>query len=407
MFSCRSVWRRCGHLARTSAHRLLPVVVQRQSMSSVPGGSGENIVYTLLCGGAFVGAVSYAYITVSTDNARYNTQIEQIKARSKPWVPKVWPPKSKDDKEGGEEEKTVTVGGGEEEEEEEELEAAAEAKAEVETLAEAFAEAAEVVVEVAEGVAEAVKEVEDITEQIQVVETMEEAVEAVAKPADITAEDPDSNVPLAALNQGVPKEEFTPVEEATVPTGVAPAEGTPTLAEVAQVEEAPALTETVPVKGIPAQAEVAPIEEAPLLMEITPADEAPVPVEEASALIEVAVVEEAPAPAEVAPVEVPASMEVVPVKEAPAPEVEEAIVLVGEMPAPVVEASAAIAFTQAVETACEVPVESLVQDPKREYIVVALDGTPKPETCPKVLGVAPMTGRNIPSQGGEDALASE
>lgn len=28
-------------------------------MSSVPGGSGENIVYALLCGGALVGAVSY------------------------------------------------------------------------------------------------------------------------------------------------------------------------------------------------------------------------------------------------------------------------------------------------------------------------------------------------------------
>lgn len=28
-------------------------------MSSVPGGSGENIVYALLCGGAFVGACSY------------------------------------------------------------------------------------------------------------------------------------------------------------------------------------------------------------------------------------------------------------------------------------------------------------------------------------------------------------
>lgn len=28
-------------------------------MSSFPGGSGENIAYALLCGGAFVGAVSY------------------------------------------------------------------------------------------------------------------------------------------------------------------------------------------------------------------------------------------------------------------------------------------------------------------------------------------------------------
>lgn len=33
--------------------------MQRRPMSSVPGGSGENIVYALLCGGAFVGAVSY------------------------------------------------------------------------------------------------------------------------------------------------------------------------------------------------------------------------------------------------------------------------------------------------------------------------------------------------------------
>lgn len=34
-------------------------VVQRRQMSSVPGGSGENIVYAVLCGGAFIGAVSY------------------------------------------------------------------------------------------------------------------------------------------------------------------------------------------------------------------------------------------------------------------------------------------------------------------------------------------------------------
>lgn len=34
-------------------------------MSSVPGGSGENIVYTLLCGGAFVGAVAYVSCIVS------------------------------------------------------------------------------------------------------------------------------------------------------------------------------------------------------------------------------------------------------------------------------------------------------------------------------------------------------
>lgn len=40
-------------------------VVQRRQMSSVPGGSGENIVYAVLCGGALVGAVSYVSSTVS------------------------------------------------------------------------------------------------------------------------------------------------------------------------------------------------------------------------------------------------------------------------------------------------------------------------------------------------------
>lgn len=28
-------------------------------MSSVPGGTGENIVYAVLCGGAFAGALAY------------------------------------------------------------------------------------------------------------------------------------------------------------------------------------------------------------------------------------------------------------------------------------------------------------------------------------------------------------
>ena len=41
-------------------------------MSSVPGGSGENILYTLLCGGAFVGAVSYvSYIVPKNKQLRH------------------------------------------------------------------------------------------------------------------------------------------------------------------------------------------------------------------------------------------------------------------------------------------------------------------------------------------------
>ncbi|KAG8003780.1 hypothetical protein GBF38_007754, partial [Nibea albiflora] len=71
-------------------------VVQRRSMSSVPGGSGENIVYALLCGGAFVGAVSYAVKTVNDDGIRFNGRVAEIKARPKSeWKPKPWPPKGK------------------------------------------------------------------------------------------------------------------------------------------------------------------------------------------------------------------------------------------------------------------------------------------------------------------------
>ncbi|XP_008288102.1 apoptosis-inducing factor 1, mitochondrial isoform X2 [Stegastes partitus] len=100
MFSCRAAWQRCGPLARRAAYRLPQDVVQRRLMSSTPGGSGENIVYALLCGGALVGSVTYAYNTVVSDHTRYNERIAEIKARpTTEWVPKPWPPKSKDEEE--------------------------------------------------------------------------------------------------------------------------------------------------------------------------------------------------------------------------------------------------------------------------------------------------------------------
>ncbi|XP_029296960.1 uncharacterized protein mgarpa isoform X5 [Cottoperca gobio] len=97
MFSCRAAWQRCGPLARRAAYRLPRDVVQRRPMSSLPGGSGDNIVYTLLCGGVFVASVSYVYSTLSTDTSRYNDRIEELEARPKTeWVPKP-PPKSGDE----------------------------------------------------------------------------------------------------------------------------------------------------------------------------------------------------------------------------------------------------------------------------------------------------------------------
>ncbi|XP_029986522.1 protein MGARP-like isoform X12 [Sphaeramia orbicularis] len=98
MFWCRAAWQRCGPLARRVAWRPLRDTVQRRPMSSLPGGSGENIVYAILCGGAFVGAVTYAVSTVTSDQARFNERIAEINARPKSeWEPKPWPPKSKDE----------------------------------------------------------------------------------------------------------------------------------------------------------------------------------------------------------------------------------------------------------------------------------------------------------------------
>lgn len=67
---------------------------------------------------------------------------------------------------------------------------------------------------------------------------------------------------------------------------------------------------------------------------------------------------------------------------------------VAEVASPVVEEPAA-------------PAETRAEDPKREYIVVVLEGTPKADKQAKVLGVGPITGRIIPAPEDYDAPASE
>ncbi|KAL6118078.1 mgarp [Pungitius sinensis] len=171
MFSCRAAWQKCAPLARKAAYRLPRDVVQRRPMSSTPGGSGENIVYALMCGGAFVGAVAYAYSTLSTDGARFNDRISEINARPKTeWVPKPWPPKTAEEEVAAEE--------------------AGQVETVVEEVAEVVAEAAEEVAEAAEEVAEAAEEVEVETVAEEVANAAEAVPQAAAEPA---AEEPDSN----------------------------------------------------------------------------------------------------------------------------------------------------------------------------------------------------------------------
>ncbi|KAK5897554.1 hypothetical protein CesoFtcFv8_010606 [Champsocephalus esox] len=245
MFSCRAAWQRCGPLARKAAYRLPGDVVQRRQMSSMPGGSAENILYSLLCGGALVASVSYAYSTVSSDGNRFNDRISEIQARPKTeWVPKPWPPKTGEEEEEEEEEAAAAEeeeeAAGEEEEAAGEAEVGAEeaADGEVESVAEAVAEVvaevAEVVAEVAEVVAEVAEEVAEVAEEVETVaeevahaaEAVEEAAEAGAEPA--AAEESDSNVPLAAASAleapeiTEDKEPLPSVEEAPAPVEEAP-----------------------------------------------------------------------------------------------------------------------------------------------------------------------------------------
>nr|XP_020466929.1 protein MGARP [Monopterus albus] len=198
MFSCRAAWRKCGPLARRATYRLPQNVVQQRLMSSVPGGSGENIFYIVLCGGVFVGAISYAYSTMSTDRIRYNERIAQINAQSKAeWVPKPWPPKS----------------GKEEEEEEEEEVAAREAElgeedgaadSKTETVVEAVDEVVAEVAEVVEGSAEVVQDVQTVTEEVA--GSAEGAAQADAEPAAIAAEEPKSKGMTSSEKEAVASE---------------------------------------------------------------------------------------------------------------------------------------------------------------------------------------------------------
>ncbi|KAG5263656.1 hypothetical protein AALO_G00267200 [Alosa alosa] len=104
MSLCRAALQRSGPLARhlltKSPFSHLNRNVPRRTMSSVPGGSGENIVYALLCGGALAASLAYTYQTVTSDHDRFNDRIADINERPKTeWKPKPWPPKSRDDDE--------------------------------------------------------------------------------------------------------------------------------------------------------------------------------------------------------------------------------------------------------------------------------------------------------------------
>ncbi|XP_048364695.1 protein MGARP [Sphaerodactylus townsendi] len=71
------------------------VPFRQMSSGNVPGSSGENLIYYLLVVGVSGAAGFYTYRTVSSDKARYNERIEDIRERNTAeWKPKPWPPQS-------------------------------------------------------------------------------------------------------------------------------------------------------------------------------------------------------------------------------------------------------------------------------------------------------------------------
>ncbi|XP_066487853.1 protein MGARP [Tiliqua scincoides] len=96
MHLCRVAWQTVAARLTRAAPLLRGHVPFRQmSSGSVPGSSGENLIYYLLVAGAASAGGYYAYKTVTSDKVRYNERVEDIQQRTTAeWKPKPWPPQS-------------------------------------------------------------------------------------------------------------------------------------------------------------------------------------------------------------------------------------------------------------------------------------------------------------------------
>ncbi|XP_054845789.1 protein MGARP isoform X2 [Eublepharis macularius] len=93
---CRVAWQTfAARLARAAPLLRGQVPFRQMSSGSVPGSSGENVIYYLCVVGATTAGGFYVYKTINSDKTRYNERIEDIQKRSTAeWKPKPWPPES-------------------------------------------------------------------------------------------------------------------------------------------------------------------------------------------------------------------------------------------------------------------------------------------------------------------------
>ncbi|XP_030044464.1 protein MGARP-like isoform X1 [Microcaecilia unicolor] len=105
MHLCRAAWRKLVPLARASSTPLLRnAPLRSMSSSSVPGSSGDGLIYYLVVGVSVAGAGFYIYRTLHRDKARYADRASYIEGRQPEWKAKPWPPQS-----GNEGEETVSA----------------------------------------------------------------------------------------------------------------------------------------------------------------------------------------------------------------------------------------------------------------------------------------------------------
>ncbi|XP_073197258.1 protein MGARP isoform X2 [Lepidochelys kempii] len=97
MYVCRAAWQalaaRLASVSSTATLLRKHAPLRQMSSGSVPGSSGENLIYYLFAGVACTAGGYYAYRTIKSDKKRYNERIHAIQqSNTAEWKPKPWPP---------------------------------------------------------------------------------------------------------------------------------------------------------------------------------------------------------------------------------------------------------------------------------------------------------------------------
>ncbi|XP_044286715.1 protein MGARP isoform X2 [Varanus komodoensis] len=99
MYLCKTAWQSlASRLARSAALCCGHVPFRQMSSQSVPGSSGENLIYYLVFFGASGAGITYAYKTFTSDRTRYNERINYMQEKNTAeWKPKPWPPQESEE----------------------------------------------------------------------------------------------------------------------------------------------------------------------------------------------------------------------------------------------------------------------------------------------------------------------